>query len=223
MFKLTNFTQLQFRRKINKMDSIIKNSLENSTSYQAYRDLVAHLVDTDSTTGNEKTEDLVNYTKINDRRMKRWDKTLKVSDTAKTKISAFNHQVTWLVITESWCGDAAHVLPVLNKVAELNKNIDLKVVIRDENIELIDAYLTEGGRAIPKLIIIDNETGEVINTYGPRPSEATHYVKRFKAMHGKLTPEFKEDLQHWYNKDKGQNIIEDLTQLLCQFQPSVCL
>ncbi|MFB9055438.1 thioredoxin family protein [Mariniflexile ostreae] len=204
------------------MNAIIKDSLQKSMSYQAYRELVAGLVEINSTTGIEKTEDLANYTKLNEKRMKRWDKTLKVPEASKVKISEFKQQVTWLVITESWCGDAAHIMPVINKVAELNNLIDLKVVLRDENPELMDAFLTNGNKAIPKLIMIDNETQEVLGSFGPRPREAANYVKRFIAKHGALTPEFKEDLQHWYNKDKGQNIIEDITQLLCQLQPNVC-
>lgn len=205
------------------MNPVIKNSLDKSVSYEAYRELVKRLADENSTTGLEKTEALANYTKLNDRRMKRWDKTIKIADAALNKIEAFTESITLLVITESWCGDAAHVLPVLNKVAESNTNIDLKLVLRDENPELMDAFLTNGNRAIPKAIIIDNKTGDILNTYGPRPSEATGYVNRFIRLHGKLTPEFKEDLQHWYNKDKGQNVIEDVTQILCQLVPSICL
>ena len=86
--------------------------------------------------------------------------------------------------------------------------------MRDENPELMDLFLTFGSRSVPKLIIIDDETGEVINTYGPRPSEATSFVNRYKAMYGALTPEFKEDLQQWYNKDKGQNVISDIMNLI---------
>ncbi|MDO5972185.1 thioredoxin family protein [Flavivirga aquimarina] len=205
------------------MDTLIKNSLDKSISYQAYRDLIKQLAENSSTTGNEKTEALVNYTKLNDRRMKRWDKTIKVNDEAFYKIKTFKDPITWLTITESWCGDAAHILPVLNKVAELNSNIDFKIVLRDENPELMDAFLTDGNKAIPKVIILDSKTGDVLNTYGPRPSEASNYVSRFKAKHGKLTPEFKEDLQHWYNTDKGQNIINDLTDILCELEPNVCL
>lgn len=204
------------------MDTIINQSLQKSMSYQDYRDLVKQLVEKNSNTGEEKTEALANYTVLNDRRMKRWDKTVKVSEEAQSVVKDFKEPVTWLVITESWCGDAAHVMPVINKVADLNDNIDFKVVLRDENPELMDAFLTNGGRAIPKLIMLDNNTGDVIDTFGPRPSEATNYVNRFKAEHGKLTPEFKEDLQHWYNKNKGQNTIDDLTKMLCKLESSVC-
>lgn len=205
------------------MNTIIAQSIQKSTSYQDYRELVKQLVEQNSNTGDEKTEALANYTVLNDRRMKRWDKTVKLSENAQNAIKEFKENVTWLVITESWCGDAAHVMPVINKVADLNDNIDFKVVLRDENPELMDAFLTNGGRAIPKLIMIDNASGDVIDTFGPRPSEATGYVNRFKAENGALTPEFKEDLQHWYNKNKGQNIIEDLTEMLCKLEPNLCL
>lgn len=197
----------------------IQESLNRSISYKSYKELVNTLAETNGTTGVEQTEALINYTKLNARRMKRWDKTLKITEQDKTKISEFNQSITWLVITESWCGDAAHVIPVLNKLAELNTNIDLRFVLRDENLELIDMFLTNGGRAIAKLIMIDNETGEVLDTFGPRPSEATTLVNNYKAEHGKLTPEFKEDLQVWYNKNKGQGIVSDITKMLFKLQP----
>ena len=76
------------------------------------------------------------------------------------------------------------------------------------------AYLTNGGKAIPKLIDIDEETGQVISTFGPRPSEAIKLVDEYKLEHGSLTPEFKQNLQIWYNKDKGQATISDLEKLL---------
>ena len=196
------------------LQNIIKDSLKKAISYQDYRALVKDLVVKESTTGNEKTEDLANYTMLNDRRMKRWDKTVKVDEAVKEKIAKTNINQTWLVLTESWCGDAAHIMPVINKVAELNNTIDFKVVLRDENLDLMNQFLTNGGQSIPKLILIDNATNEVVNTFGPRPSEATKLVLDYKAKHGKLTPEFKEDLQGWYNKDKGQNAISDLVSLL---------
>lgn len=196
------------------INQIINNSIKNSLSYREYRQLVEKLATENSTTGNEKTEDLTEYTKLNDRRMKRWDKTLKVSDDAVQNIEQVNKKTIWLVLTESWCGDAAHIIPVINKVAELNDNIDLKLVLRDENPDLMNAFLTNGGKAIPKLIAIDSESGNVLNTFGPRPTVATKLVSDYKAKHGLLTLEFKQDLQVWYNKDKGQSTIEDLVKLL---------
>jgi hypothetical protein len=193
---------------------IIKTSLKNSFSYDEYKELVKRLVQEESTTGEQKTEVLANYTKLNHRRMKRWDKTLKIGDKQVNEIGQYDKKVTWLVLTESWCGDAAHIMPVINRVTSLNNLIDFKVVLRDENLELMNSFLTNGNQSIPKMIAIDNETGEVVSTYGPRPSDATELVNEYKQKHGKLIPEFKEDLQRWYNKDKGQNALDDLIKLL---------
>lgn len=200
------------------MKTIIESSIKKSMPYKAYRDLVGHLAENNATTGHEQSVELINYTKLNERRMKRWDKTLKVSEATKRQLRGFGAKITWLVITESWCGDAAHVLPALNKIAEITPNINYRVVLRDDNPQLMDAFLTFGNRAIPKLIIIDDATGEVLGTYGPRPSEATAYVNRFKAKNGMLTDSFKEDLQHWYNKNKGQNVMDDIADILSQMQ-----
>ncbi|MBC2844299.1 thioredoxin family protein [Winogradskyella flava] len=196
------------------INELISESLKKSISYAEYRALVSQLVEENSTTGSDKSEAMVNYTMLNDRRMRRWDKAVKVSDESKTKVENFDKKVTWLVITESWCGDAAHIMPVINKVAEINGHIDYRIVLRDENDNLMNQFLTNGGKAIPKLIMIDTDTNDVLDTFGPRPSVATEMVKTYKAEHGILTPEFKEDLQRWYNKDKGQSTIEDLVNLL---------
>ncbi|MEO1030260.1 MAG: thioredoxin family protein [Bacteroidota bacterium] len=196
------------------INDTIAQSLEHSMTYDNYKTLVSNLVEEKSTSGHDKTEALINYTMLNDRRMKRWDKTVKLTEAAIEKIKAFDKKVTWLVLTESWCGDAAHIMPIIDKVAKLNDQIDYRIVLRDDNDKLMDQFLTNGGRAIPKLIMVDNETNEVLNTFGPRPTVATEMVNAYKAEHGKLTPEFKEDLQRWYNKDKGQSTVEDLVNLL---------
>jgi len=196
------------------LKNIIAESLAKATSYQEYRTVVQTLAEVGKSTGESQTEDLANYTKLNDRRMKRLDKTTKLTEEAIAKVKAYRGDVTWLVLTESWCGDAAQTMPVINKVAELSDNITLKVVLRDENEALMNEFLTNGGKSIPKLIVIDNISGNVITDWGPRPSKATKLVNDYKAEHGKLTPEFKEDLQVWYNKDKGQNTVEDLLKLV---------
>lgn len=203
------------------MNTVLKDSLKGSMSYASYRSLVKLLVEDNSNSGIEKSESLAEYTKLNDRRMNRWDKTFKISDADKTILSNFNDNISWLVITESWCGDAAHIVPVLNKMAEFI-NINFRVVLRDENLELMDMFLTNGAQSIPKLVMIDNVSGEVLNTYGSRPEEATKMVIDYKEKHGSLTPEFKEELQLWYNKNKGQAIVSDITKILCQLKPSLC-
>jgi thiol-disulfide isomerase/thioredoxin len=196
------------------LDHIIKDSLKTALSYKEYSELINDLVAIEASSGVDASPALVEYTKLNQKRMARWDKTITISDEIKSRIQNFDKKVIWLVLTETWCGDAAHVIPIINKLAELNPNITLKLVFRDEHPELMDRFLTNGGKSIPKLIMIDVDTNEVANTFGPRPSEATAMVEDFKSNHGSLTDEFKAQLQAWYNKNKGENIIEDLLLLL---------
>jgi len=183
-------------------------------TYTAYRELVENLVEKKAATGEEQSEKRIDFTLLSHKRMRRLDKKGMVAEEHIEKIKMFNTPVEWVVLVESWCGDGAQVLPFINKVADLNENIDLKIALRDENLDLMDQHLTNGGRAIPKLIMIDKKTKEVLKTFGPRPSEATNMVHDFKNVHGGLTADFKRDLQVWYTKNKGLNIVDDLVSLL---------
>lgn len=195
------------------MKNSLEKSLQNAISYETYRTLVSNLLANGKATGPLQSEALTNYSLLNDRRMKRLDKTLQISEDTIATINSIKESQTWLTITEGWCGDAAQNLPVINKIAAINPNINLKVVLRDENLELMDLFLTNGGRAIPKLIALDTEHN-MIFTWGPRPSVATKMVADYKAKNGNLDAQFKQDLQVWYNKDKGKSVQEDIVRLL---------
>ncbi len=193
---------------------LITDGLSKGMTYVEYRSLVSTMANDGSTTGPLQTEDLINYTRLNDKRMKRWDKTFRIDEETELKIKNIDISMTWLVLTESWCGDASPALPVMEKMAGLNPNITLKIILRDDNFGLMNEFLTNGSMSIPKLIVINDSTGNVIADWGPRSKNATLLVEAYKAGHGALTPEFKQDIQVWYNKDKGQGILKDLMELL---------
>jgi|TARA_B110000908_G_scaffold162867_1_gene208817 hypothetical protein len=191
---------------------LINKSLVNSLSYNEYRALVTNLLGNNESTTKNGSEDLVSYSKLNNSRMKRLDKTTKLDDSVVNKFSSIDKKITWVVLSEGWCGDAAQNLPVINKLAETNSNINLRIVLRDENPELMNEFLTNGNQAIPKLIQLENE--KATKTWGPRPTIATKMVVDYKAKHGQLDADFKKDLQVWYNKNKNENVIEDLSELI---------
>lgn len=195
------------------MKEIIEKSLSKAMSYDDYKVLVDKLIKEGKSTGDNQSDDLLNYSVLNDKRMKRLDKTLHVSSESIENVKKIKDKQTWLVLTEGWCGDAAQNLPMINKIAKENSNINLQLVLRDENLDLMDSFLTNGGRSIPKLIVLDAKKN-VVGTWGPRPSEATAMVKTYKEKNGKLDAEFKKDLQIWYNKNKGRNTEDDLVSLL---------
>ncbi len=196
------------------MESSIKESLQKSMSYHSFKELVSTLLAEGKSTGTQQTETLLNYSLLSDRRMKRLDKTLKLATETKEKLQENTKDLLFLVLMESWCGDGAQTLPILHKMAEENNSIELKIALRDENDDLMQKFLTNGGKAIPKLIVIDKNNLEVLANWGPRPSVATKMVNEYKTQHGKLDASFKKDLQVWYNKDKGKSTEKDILDML---------
>lgn len=197
------------------MKSIVAKALFKSCTYTEYRKLVTDLLSEEKTTGSEQTADLVEYTHLNDARMRRLDKTLFISEEVIQKLQKLDNQYIWLVLSEGWCGDAAQILPILNKMAlESGKKIDLKIVLRDENEELMNQYLTNGGKSIPKVIVICKEAGIVRASWGPRPKPAIELLENYKKEFGVLDEKIKSDLQLWYLADKGITVQQELVALM---------
>ena len=192
---------------------IIRNSLLKAVSYETYRNLIDKYEAEGKSSAKEQTEELVYYTALNQKRYKRLDKTIEIPEEKAEFFINYPKSVCLLVITESWCGDAAQIVPVVHKIAELNPKITMKLVFRDENEELMNLFLTNGGKAIPIVVFLDLED-KVLAHWGSRPSVAAKMVEEEKAKNGKLSPEFKEELQRWYNQDKGATIVDDFKKIL---------
>ncbi len=107
------------------------------------------------------------------------------------------------MITEGWCGDAAQILPVLNAMASVNPLIQLQLVLRDANLELMDQYLTDGtSRSIPKLVVLDTATMEEQFNWGPRPAPLQELYRKMRAE-GMDYASISQELHAWYAKDKN--------------------
>ena len=198
------------------METIIEKSLHTAKSYQEYKAIILELLKQGKSTGPLQNEARFNFSKINNQRMKRLDKQTRLSEEAVKVTEKVNKDFTWLVLTESWCGDAAQTLPVINKFSEVSEKIDLKVVLRDENDELMNHFLTDGNKSIPKLIVIENKTKRVVSSWGPRSEKASKLIKDYKIENGKIDDKIKKDLQVWYNQDKGRQIEKEMVDLLKQ-------
>ena len=90
-------------------------------AYLDYRLMVSNLALEGKSTGSIESQEHNDFTRLNDQRMKRLDKTIKIDADSEVKIKGIVKKTTWLVLTESWCGDAAQTLPVMNKITDLNK------------------------------------------------------------------------------------------------------
>lgn len=201
------------------MKDIIQSALSKAMNYAQYEALFSRLTEEGRTTG-EQTQEKIDYTKLNYSRSRRLNRTGEVSAEAARVFKNLEEKIIWLVITEPWCGDAAQALPFLNKLAEYSSNIDLKLVLRDENPELMDGFLTNNTRSIPKLIGLDPEL-KVIHLWGPRSEAAAGLVMDYKKEHGVIDDVLKENLQRWYHNDKGRSIVQELTAIVSEIGKEV--
>ena len=189
--------------------------ITRSYSFDAYKSLVTDLVAQGKTSGSEQREDLIYYTELNAKRMKRIEKTTVLSEELIGSLTRIKESFTWILISEAWCGDAAQIVPVIGKIAAQNSQIDLKIILRDEHLSIMDQYLTNGGRSIPKLICLDQDFQEVF-TWGPRPKSIQQVVTDTKAEgitdHAILV----ERLQNAYNLDHTTSIQQEINALIDQ-------
>ena len=191
------------------MKSISKHIIEKAYTYEDYRQLIDNLFEQGKNTGADHSEAMLHYTKMNIVRMNRLDKKTKLTEDSVQSLEKIKEDQVWLVLTEGWCADAAQIIPVMQKMTLKNSHIQLRMLLRDQHLDIIDAFLTNGARAIPKLIVL-NKNQEVMMSWGPRPTEAQQMMLTTKEAIKKMEEEdrkatvaqLKIDMQKWYNKDK---------------------
>ena len=190
--------------------------LQKALNYSQYRQLLDSLLSDNLTTGPDQSPKLVEYARLNAHRMQRLDKTIPLTGEVHTALDALSKKLIWVVLTEGWCGDAAQNLPVLAQVAAVSQGkIELKLLLRDENPEVMDAYLTNGGRSIPKLICLDAQSLVELGTWGPRPAVVQAMVLDHMANpQGQSHDQFIETVHAWYAKDKTAHLQKEIAALL---------
>ncbi|MBX3008487.1 MAG: thioredoxin family protein [Melioribacteraceae bacterium] len=166
------------------------------------------------TIGNLSTveEEKRNQLKLNFQRSSRITRTYNISESLKNVMDKLEIKQNWILITEDWCGDSAQNVPYIAKIAEYSPKIELRIVSRDQNLDLMDKYLTNGARSIPKLIAFDDQGNELFQ-WGARPIEAQALVTQLK-NEGKTKSEFLEALHLWYGKNRGKNLESEFHEIL---------
>jgi len=173
-----------------------------------YLETIKALIADNKTTGTNHSEAMLHYSSMNVKRLERW---LAKGELSPETILAM-HRITepqrWVVLTEAWCGDAAHSIGFIAKMAAINPLITFEWKWRDENLDLMDQFLTNGGRSIPKLIAY-NAASEVMFDWGPRPEAIQMAYLQMKAEN-KPYEEISVELQKLYNADKGRAIQSEI-------------
>lgn len=195
------------------MATIDRSYIKNSLSYEEYRQMGKDLVQQGKTSGPNQDQVLIDFTKLNDKRMDRLDKTQQIEEEVLQQIKAIKQEQYWVVLTELWCGDAAANLPLISKLSDLNNRIRLCILLRDDNLEIMDRYLTNGGRSIPILVILDKDLNE-LGVWGPRPKEAQEIMEVWKKSGNTDKTAVMEDVQRWYLQDKGISAQKEIAKIL---------
>lgn len=189
--------------------------IAKAKNYSEYREMIDQLLAENKTTGSDHSESYLEYTKMNVQRMNRWDKTAKISPELDEVVTSISAPQVWLVITEAWCGDAAQTIPFMAKLADLNPMIELKLLLRDENPELMDAYLTAGARSIPVLIALNGDLSQELFVWGPKPEFLKNRLIAYKQDSQNITTqEFADGTHLWYARDKNKALAEELIPLI---------
>lgn len=183
-----------------------------SYSYEEYKTMIEALHAQGKVTGVVQSESLLEYSKLNMHRMHRWDKTFVPNTELARNIAAIEKTVHWIVITEGWCGDAAQQIPVIEKLAALNPRIHTHYILRDENPETMDLFLTNGSRSIPVWICTD-EHWNLLWKWGPRTVAAESMLQALKES-GADESTRKQELHTWYARNKQESFQQEIGELV---------
>ncbi|HEX7757587.1 MAG TPA: thioredoxin family protein [Niabella sp.] len=182
-------------------------------TFQEYVNYFDEILGTEQTEAPYNNESYLQYTKMNRARSNRWLKQDPLNDETRTMIAGIQKKQQWIVITEPWCGDAAHIVPVLYLMSRLNDAINFRLQLRDTDSE-IEQYLTDGTKSIPILVVRD-EKGKDLFHWGPRPAVTKIVYEALKEKKADFE-EMKTVLQQAYNADKGMGIQQEVIALLRQ-------
>lgn len=179
-------------------------------NYNDYKLLFDGILNNSNPVAPYNDEAYMNYVRLNKSRMSRWDKQTLADEHLLTRLKQINQAQHWIIITEPWCGDAAHIVPFLVKMAEQNEKISYDIQLRDSEPFLIENYLTNGTKSIPKFIVRDTKGNDLL-VWGPRPKEAQKVMDNMKTQQVYMDT-IKLALQNWYNEDKGKTLCGELAE-----------
>ena len=183
--------------------------------YETYNALIVSRFNEGRTTNDDNSESMLNYTKLNITRTQRIDKRGLITEDTTAIIETIKKPQIWFVLTEGWCGDSAQLLPYINKMANKNSLIQLKIVLRDEYPQIMDAYLTNNvSRSIPKLIFLNAETLIPLAEWGPRPEyiQQKYLKERSDSFIG--AKKATQNLHSFYAKDRGLLLQQEFRSIL---------
>ncbi len=203
-------------------DIFSEEFLEKGTiSFEAFKQRTSELLQEGKASSGdvEQMPELLDFTKLNLKRMERIPQQVELDHTLVEKLLMLPEKLYWVVLVEGWCGDVAQNLPIIAQMADTTDKVELKLLWRDENPEVMDRYLTNGGRSIPKLIALRSDDLEELGTWGPRPEPVQELMKEFKEEYAdkpkkEMVEALHKRMHKWYADDKGTTLQKEFVTLL---------
>jgi hypothetical protein len=190
------------------LDIIARHGLDDD----GWRRLLHQRADAETDGLPAEQADLIAYTRLNLHRTLRLERTWLPSPELAAQMKRLDQPLTWLVISEPWCGDSAQCLPCLMVTARLNPLVRLRVLTRDDHPSVMDRFLTDGKRSVPILVALDDEGGERFR-WGPRPAAAQVVVDAAR-REGVDNSVLQERLHLFYGRDRGRALDAELVAVL---------
>lgn len=209
---LSLFPFMCFARLLSRSIHLLEKHKQSTMNCQEYLTLFEGILNSKAPQPPYDNPDYFEYTRLNFSRMNRWMKTLELDQGLVHELKGLAKRQHWIIIVEPWCGDVAHSLPFLVRLAGQNPIITYELQLRDSEPFLINSYLTRGTKSIPKLIVRDEE-GKDLFTWGARPEAAQQLMNELKASNTDWET-VKVQLQNWYNADKGVSLQRELLHLM---------
>lgn len=189
------------------------HDLDYQQYWQKAMDYATYYANAEQIAQSEPLSGYAQYIPLNFQRMKRIGKTIQLLPALLDRLAALPAPLYWLVISEPWCGDAAQIVPVLQAIAAASGGkIQMRIVLRDENLPLMDAHLTGTSRSIPKLIQLDTQF-QLLGTWGARPAAAQVLINDLRDK-GLEFAAIAETLHKWYADNKQQDIQQEVMAVL---------
>ncbi len=196
------------------VEAITKHLIDTSFDYLQYRSHLEELMAQNKTTGDNQEDWIIDYARLNIARMNRLDKMYLPTIQLQNQLRAVKVPLVMLTVTEGWCGDAAQILPIVEKLVQIIPFAAHKLILRDQHPQVMDAFLTNGkSRSIPITVFLKADSLEVLGKWGPRPSGAQQLMDELGAQKANFDI-IKRELHGWYAKDKGEQTAAQFTETL---------
>jgi hypothetical protein len=193
-----------------------RNYWDQAMSFIVYKDMLHQLMSEGKTTGDNHSPEMIEYAKLNLQRMKRVEKTFKPIPEWDSLVNRPVKAKYWMVLTEGWCGDAAQTVPAMAAIASMFAGVEIRFLLRDQHTDLMDQFLTRGGRAIPMMIFLD-ENYQLLGKWGARPVELQSKIDAMREGGALTFPQMVEQVHYWYAADKTESTQREIAGLLSTF------